>query len=139
LYKLRRQEAPVVIDLPDGLREDEVDAEALRLVINHELSRHGTVAAMLWRRKPGERPGSLGLHHRAHNLLGAMWLQLADAITEGKNFRRCQVCTRSFEVGGADGARTSKRYCRPACQQRAFRVRQKSAAASGGLSGGGRR
>jgi len=62
-----------------------------------------------------------GILLRPNNLLGAMWLQFADAIERGVDYGRCQVCDDDFEL--ADGRSKRRKYCSNACSQRAYRER----------------
>ena len=50
-------------------------------------------------------------------LLGAMWLQFADAVGQQKQFRRCRECHTAFEIlAGRAGARSDSQFCKPACK-----------------------
>ena len=65
------------------------------------------------------------------NLLGAMWLQFAVAIEDGKRFRRCpaQNCPLEwFEVStGPKGLREGAEFCSPQCRHTAYRDRKNRA------------
>jgi hypothetical protein len=64
-------------------------------------------------------PALLALQMRAETLLAAMWLQLAMAIVENKEFRRCEFCGKPFEVRQQRRGRQSrgdKRFCTPNCR-----------------------
>jgi hypothetical protein len=69
------------------------------------------------------RNGKLELQTVPENLLGALWLQLAEAIGGGKQFRQCITCGGWFEVSG----RSDRRVCSDACRSRAYRGRQERA------------
>lgn len=60
------------------------------------------------------------------DLLGAMWLQFADAASGNKRTRRCSVCDRWFLVAAGAG-RTDKEHCSLACRQKAYRKRKQDA------------
>jgi hypothetical protein len=46
------------------------------------------------------------------SLLAAMWVQFAEAISEQKDYERCRLCGKPFEVSTAqEGARTNRRFC----------------------------
>jgi hypothetical protein len=57
------------------------------------------------------------------SLLGALWLQLAEAVGGDKAFRSCKECGRWFELT-PQGARKSKFFCSNACRSKAYRDRQ---------------
>jgi len=110
----------------------------LRMMINRQLARY-RVEPFLASGKHRERQGSdpvMALHFRPHSLLGAMWLQLAFAITANQKHRRCEKCSRWFRVSPED-ARTNRRYCSSACRQRGYRNRVLERQSKAG-SGGGR-
>ncbi len=67
----------------------------------------------------------LGWHVVPDSLLGALWLQLAQAISGKKEYRRCLSCDRWYELEPAT-ARQSKLYCSDACRMRAYRRRRAS-------------
>jgi hypothetical protein len=53
------------------------------------------------------------------NLLGAMWLQFAEAIDQRKKIARCEICGSWF-----DQFRKDKRHCSDKCRVRASRQRK---------------
>jgi hypothetical protein len=58
------------------------------------------------------------------SLVGAMWLQLAQAIAGKKDYRTCKECGRWFEVSGGDDGRTARRlFCDNPCKSRDYRRR----------------
>src|SRR5262249_51336707 len=54
----------------------------------------------------------------APTLLAAIWLQLADAVSNDRTFNRCRECRRFFEVA-PDAARTHRRFCSNSCRSKA--------------------
>jgi hypothetical protein len=60
------------------------------------------------------------------DLLGAMWLQFADAVAGNKRTRVCSVCDQWFLVAAGAG-RTDKEHCSLACRQKAYRKRKQDA------------
>ena len=48
-------------------------------------------------------------------LLGAMWLQFAESISQQKEYRRCRECSTPFEISTA-GARSDSKFCTAACK-----------------------
>jgi hypothetical protein len=73
-----------------------------------------------------ERSGRLRLHIIPGNLLGAIWLQFAQAINGNKEYRQCAGCGKWFELS-PDTARTSRFHCSDACRSRAYRERRERA------------
>jgi hypothetical protein len=64
------------------------------------------------------------------NLIGALWLQFAQAVDGDREYRVCEECREWFEIGGskkkdghgADHHRTDARFCKAACKQKAYRA-----------------
>jgi hypothetical protein len=67
--------------------------------------------------------GKMDLQVMPKNLLGALWLQLAEAIGGGKKFRQCDTCGGWFEVAPRHN-RADRQFCTDACRSRAYRGRQ---------------
>jgi hypothetical protein len=57
------------------------------------------------------------------NLLGALWLQFAQAVSGNKVFRECDECSTWFEVSKA-AFRINRMYCSGACKAKAYRRRR---------------
>jgi hypothetical protein len=75
----------------------------------------------------GRSPAESGWKITPLSLLGAMWLQLGDAIAEGKEFRRCRMCDSWFFV--PEGGRTARRvFCSDTCKAKDYRQRRDRAA-----------
>ncbi len=70
--------------------------------------------------------GGLILQFMPTNLLGAIWLQFAQAISGSKKHRACAACGQRFEVS-PDKFRKSKFYCGDACRARMYRSRKDQA------------
>jgi hypothetical protein len=92
----------------------------LHRMINGQLSEHTSMRLLL------NEHGNSELHVVTHHLLGALWLQFANAVGGNREFRRCAECGTYFEVS-PDRARKSKRYCSDACRFKAYRRRQEEA------------
>jgi hypothetical protein len=92
----------------------------LDLHLHHTAAEIATVAA--WDPKRG-RPA---LRFEAPTLLAAVWLQLADAVSNDRTFGRCRECGKLFEVA-PDAARTHRRFCSNGCRSRSYRERQERA------------
>ena len=63
-----------------------------------------------------------------HNLLGAMWLQLAINTTGATNHRQCEACSKWIALyadpSHPNARRSDTRYCNQACSQAGYRRRQ---------------
>ena len=57
------------------------------------------------------------------DLLGVIWLQLADAIEHRHQYRQCDECGKWFRAVSQGGSR--RNYCSDACRVRAYRKRKK--------------
>jgi len=57
------------------------------------------------------------------NLIGALWLQFANAIDGEYDYGKCKACSSWFEIAPGSG-RPEKRYCSDACRMRAYRQRK---------------
>lgn len=57
----------------------------------------------------------LALHAEPLNLLGFMWLQVAEEITGGAQFSHCEWCHKPISIGKG-GARADKKTCSGACR-----------------------
>lgn len=77
---------------------------------------------LLWNTKKNR----LALYMVPSSLIGAIWLQFAQAIDGNKEYRRCEECRTWFELS-PETARTSRLYCSNACRSRAYRKRQAEA------------
>jgi hypothetical protein len=72
------------------------------------------------------RKGDWGLYFVPDNLVGAIWIQFAQAITENRDYRRCRQCDSWFEIDHYK-ARTNRYFCSNACRSKAYRLRQQQA------------
>lgn len=57
------------------------------------------------------------------SLIGAIWLQFAQSVTQEKDYRRCRQCESWFEIDHYT-ARTNRYFCSNACRSKAYRERQ---------------
>jgi hypothetical protein len=62
------------------------------------------------------------------SLLGALWLQFAQAIAGNRDYRACRECGKWFEVS-LEGARKSRLFCTDACKSKSYRGRKERAQA----------
>jgi hypothetical protein len=58
-----------------------------------------------------------------NNLLGMLWLQAAENITQRKKYRQCQQCAKWFELV-PKVEKKGKDHCSSACRSKAYRKRQ---------------
>ncbi len=65
----------------------------------------------------------LGVYVVPHSLIGAMWLQFAEAVERNSKFRECTVCGKWFEIASGAG-RADKQFCSAYCRTKAHRERQ---------------
>lgn len=94
-------------------------AKELQDLIQARLEVTGAVARFRLDPPPQWHPP---LHVSPVNLHGAMWLQLARAVSENAAFRRCDQCGRWFEVSPKI-TRKSRKYCSEPCRTQAYRAR----------------
>jgi hypothetical protein len=67
-----------------------------------------------------------GLVPQPDSLLGAIWIQFAQAVAKAKQYRQCEDCRKWFELS-PQVARTNRVFCSTACRSRAYRKRQDKA------------
>ncbi len=75
---------------------------------------------MLW-----DEYNELKLYLVPGNLLGAMWLQFADAVSYHLEYRHCDWCSKPFEVSRS--TRSDRKYCSHSCRVSASRKRTREA------------
>jgi hypothetical protein len=94
---------------------------ALQIEINMRLSENKTIPELTWTRDTKEDSG--GNHQRIifrpSNLLAAMWIQFAQAVTEELQLRQCDFCGEYFQVGPG-AARDDAKFCKAVCRVRAW-------------------
>lgn len=61
-------------------------------------------------------PIRVGLRFAPHTLLGAMWLQFAQAIGQGREYRKCLFCGGEFIVGSGSKRNKKRQYCKNSCR-----------------------
>ena len=92
-------------------------------ILNHKLAEH-TSSQVLY--DPGT--DSLGLHVMPSNLLGALYVEAAEAVTGNRDYRRCGQCSSWFAISpDIERGRSDRRYCSSACRSKAYRNRQEEA------------
>lgn len=92
----------------------------LQKMVNKELTESAS-PKLLWENNV---PHRLGLYFAPSSLIGALWLQFAEAIGRNKEFKRCRECNGLFDVSGP-GSRKDREFCRPACKTRAHRKKRR--------------
>jgi hypothetical protein len=90
-------------------------------VVNTQLADR-VAPRLLW----GNDRERLGLYLVPHNLIGALWLQFAQALDGNKDYRQCDDCHIWFELS-PQVARNDKRFCNDGCRSKAYRHRQHQA------------
>jgi hypothetical protein len=63
------------------------------------------------------------LHPVPKNLLGGLWVQLAQAVADKKDYARCKECRAWFEVS-LPAARKTRLYCSDSCKVKAYTDRK---------------
>lgn len=111
--ELFRQLRPGDLTLPTLLEIQRQVNERLRKGISPQLLIDGSKA-------------SLAMYFVPSSLIGAMWLQLSEAIAGHKTYRDCRQCGHIFELR-PDTARTNRVYCSNACKTKAYRLRPRRA------------
>ena len=70
------------------------------------------------------QPVKLRLFHMPESLIGALWLQFAQAVHGDKKFYYCDQCGSAFELDPRIGAKRGRKFCSNACRSKALRNRQ---------------
>lgn len=94
----------------------------VQAIINHHLEKRIS-PRILW---DDERRKKWSLYFVPDNLIGAIWLQLSQAVTQEKDYRRCRQCDTWFEIDHYT-ARSNRYFCSNACRSKAYRDRQAEA------------
>ncbi len=95
----------------------------LQHLANEQLDLHTSARVLM----VDEKTGRQGLYVNPTNLLGAMWVQLADSIDAGRSSRRCSQC-REWMVLAPGTNRADRTLCSDRCKVAAYRERKKTAA-----------
>jgi hypothetical protein len=89
----------------------------IQQTINARLQQHNVCPRLLWE---GPR---LSFFIAPVSLIGALWLQFADAIARRPRFGRCDQCRKWFEF--TRGKRSDSRFCEIPCKNRWHRENSK--------------
>lgn len=87
----------------------------LQHIVNEHL-RH-VHSALLW------NGSALAMHNIPRDLISALWLQFALAISGDKQYKRCTECQAFFELSPGVN-RKDRAYCSNACRSAAYRKRR---------------
>ncbi len=88
-------------------------------IVNERLQKN-TAASVLWY----DREEHFTTRIIPHNLLGALWIQFSQALSENRKYKRCKECQAWWEES-LNKSRKTRRYCSDACKQKAYRKRLK--------------
>jgi len=61
---------------------------------------------------------------RPPTLLGALWLQFAQAVAQNKQYRACKGCGKFMELHWPEGFRKHRTTCSDACRSKVYRERR---------------
>lgn len=93
--------------------------------VNKKLAGHASPRLLYGERRDGRRRSvEFALHVVPTDLLGALWLELALAVAEKREYRRCAQCGKWFAFL-PDKTRPDRKYCSDACKSRAWRERHR--------------
>jgi hypothetical protein len=127
--------AAISDDLEDYFRDEELSAMVrrgslrtpatywLECVINSQLAGAVGFQVRVANQPTNAKPFQQRLVPR--NLLAVMWLQLARAASERKEFWDCGCCGKPIEISRT-GRRTNTRWCSDACKSKAWRAGQRT-------------
>lgn len=88
---------------------------ALQREVNLRLAAHPTIPQLAWTPDRDHR-----ILFKPPNLLAAMWLRFAEAITGEFQLKRCVECGKYFQIGPG-GRRADSITCSNACRQAKYR------------------
>jgi hypothetical protein len=114
----------IPVDFPEILTKpnlEKIARHALLEIINKRLLR--VRPQLLW---DMERPLSRHVYLRLvpQNLIDALWLQFAEAVSQGTKYKQCELesCKKWFALGKRNSEK--KHYCDDTCKQAAYRERK---------------
>lgn len=84
--------------------------------VNKKLTHHGVSARLLW----DQNYTRLSLYLVPQSLIGCLWLQFARAIDGNRDYRRCPICRKWFEIT-FHVSRKDRAFCTPTCKARAHK------------------
>lgn len=107
-------------DMQDDSKRTDERKDHLCALINEQLRANRVSLELV---NASRRPSGFRLGFIPSDLLGAMWLQFAEAVAANKSFHRCGTCGTWFEVS-SEQYRKSRKYCSGPCRSRAYRDRK---------------
>ena len=107
------EEIPFIIDAAKNMREfinwhNEKNSEAIITSIGSDV---GNLPNMETQIVVDPITHTLRLRHVPTSLLGALWLQLAQFLTDTPNIRECRQCGKWFDVGAGTKRRSDAEFC----------------------------
>lgn len=118
----------IPIEPPQGVlfKPDDVVTPAFILIDRWTNKALETAAAPRLLYNPARGKPSLRLFPK--HLLGALWLQFAQAVDGEKEYRACKECGKYFEISlDEDGFRTNRLFCSDSCKSKEYRGRRNRA------------
>ncbi len=85
-------------------------------VLNDSLRKYPAQA-----RLASTRNGDFQLTFVPTSLIGAMWLQFAQAVAHNYTIKICKGCGKPFQTGAGTNRRADAKTCNDSCRQRAYR------------------
>ena len=113
---------PEVVGLYDAGELELVALRRVQSIVNDRLTARVS-PKILW---DDHRRQEWGLYFVPESLIGTIWIQFAQAVTQNKKYRRCRQCESWFEIDHYK-ARTNRYFCSNACRSKAYRERQSEA------------
>jgi hypothetical protein len=117
--KREKFEMPATVDFP----YDPLDAA--RFVV-HEIANLRLEANTAYLMTYNQGTQRFENHVRPRNLLGALWLQLAESLNPSRQYRECPGCHQRFAVS-LDTKRADAKYCSTKCRVAASQRRKRKA------------
>lgn len=78
--------------------------------------------------REGKEQGNTAMRLVPNDLLGAFWLQFAQAVAQGDRYFVCEVCGTWFVAKRMQGSKPMRHYCpNKKCKYKAFRARKREA------------
>lgn len=98
-----------------------------RALVARMVNRHlkqSVSPTLFFQSEDNDGQGEILLRFLPSTLLGAMWLQFAQAVAQDDRFFTCEVCGSWFVAKRMQGSKPARHYCSNACSQKAYRARK---------------